>query len=100
MKKILALVAVFIFASAVGAWAMDLGNGITATNVSRDDGTILMAKGPSVGEASSVEGMSAGGLRVDKPVENGITYFSTVAPASHETAEAPAPDVSNGITAF
>ena len=93
MKKILALVAVLILALAIGAWAMELGNGITYT----DDNAVL-TKAPD--QDRSVEGMSAGGLREEKLVENGITYFEKAAPVSHETAEAPAPVISNGITAF
>lgn len=93
MKKILALVAVFILALAVGAWAAELGNGITYS----DDNAVL-TKAPD--KDMSVEGMSAGGLREEKPLENGITSFGTPAPVSHITAEAPAPEVSNGITVF
>jgi len=91
MKKILALAALFIFALAIAAWGMELGNGITYT----DDRPVLT----KAEEEHAVEGMSAGGIREENPLSNGVTYFEKAAPALHEVA-APAPEVSNGITSF
>jgi hypothetical protein len=91
MKKILTLGAVLVLVLAIGAWGMELGNGITYT----DDSPILTQ---AKDQDRSVEGMSAGGLREEKLVDNGITYFEQVAPVVHEAA--PARTIENGVTVF
>ncbi len=94
MKKIAVLVSVMVFALTFGASAMEIGNGISLTGVSADDGAILSPVAHA--EDMYVEGSSAGGLRPDKEVWNGITVIEPAAPAGYGKDL----EVSNGITAF
>jgi hypothetical protein len=107
MKTIVALVSLAVFAAIlVPTVAPAEENGITLFSigpVALDDTAILPA-GP-VGarwESNAMEGVSAGGLRPDADVYNGITNFgSTLLAGSEDSYDSgPDMDVHNGITAF
>jgi len=104
MKTITALLSLVVLAVLfVPALAPAEDNGITLFAigpVALDDSAILPAA--PVGErwaGNSMEGASAGGLRSDEAVYNGITDFGSKLPASTYDS-GPAMDVHNGITAF
>ncbi len=94
MKKIVVFVVVLVLALAIGAWAKELGNGITYT----DERPMASQPAPGAEPDQYVEGSSAGGLRPEKTVYNGITHFTEPMPATQETE--PAAVIYNGITKF
>ncbi len=96
MKRALIFVALLVLALVGVAWADDLGNGISVTNVNYENESIIAL--PAVAEARSVEGAAPGGLRPEKELANGITYFEMRAPSVHETTSPEIPH--NGITVF
>jgi hypothetical protein len=104
MKKMIALLSLVIFAvMLVPALAPAEENGITLFAigpVAMDDSGILSA-GPVAAswEGGAMEGVSAGGLRLDVDVYNGITDFGSKLPAGTYDS-APSVDAHNGITAF
>jgi len=97
---VLALMALLLTAGVVSAAVpeKELGNGITAFKpVSNDDGSILVSS--SAAGIDVMAGSAAGGLRPDKKLYNGITYFDAKAPGD-SYSKWTGRHIANGITLF
>ncbi len=102
MKTTLALLSLAVFAVVLAPTVAPAAeNGITLFAigpVALDNGAVAVASS-DVWEGSSMEGTSAGGLREDRVVYNGITDFGSKLPAG-TYEEGPGMDIHNGITLF
>ena len=102
MKTTLALLSLAVFAAILApAMAPAAENGITLFAigpVALDNGAAVVASSDRW-EGSYMEGASAGGLREDREVHNGITDFGSKLPVG-TYEEGPEMESHNGITLF
>ncbi|HUJ18315.1 MAG TPA: hypothetical protein VL197_10025 [Nitrospirota bacterium] len=107
MKKTILILTVMALALAFAVTYVDAAevskdwpsNGITVFStgvVALDDAAILPMQA-HVDSDMYLEGSAAGGLREEKPLSNGVTYFEMTRPAGDEH---PGKFIDNGITAF